>query len=108
MPNTINSAADQGSRWLGVQAAIIERKAGLSEFIEALGGSEPLEWNPRSIGKMSREPTLRAWVSGLLPARRSPENSGIADYFAARKIPFEAECACGNMGLYEKFSLRTA
>jgi len=61
MPNTINSAADQGSRWLGVQAAIIERKAGLSEFIEALGGSEPLEWNPRSIGKMSREPTPRGF-----------------------------------------------
>jgi len=91
MPNTINSAADQGSRWLGVQAAIIERKAGLSEFIEALAGSEPLEWNPRSIGKTSREPTRGGLGQRPGAGAYAPENSGIADYFAARKMPLEPE-----------------
>jgi hypothetical protein len=31
----------------------------LSEFIEALGGGTPLEWTPRSIGKMARKPMPR-------------------------------------------------
>jgi len=54
MPNTINSAADQGSRWLGVQAAIIERKAGLSEFIEALGAFDNCRLEPEPAGYLDR------------------------------------------------------
>ena len=72
-------------------AIVIGTANRLSEFIEALAGSEPLEWNPRSIGKTSREPTRGGLGQRPGAGAYAPENSGIADYFAARKMPFEPE-----------------
>jgi hypothetical protein len=51
--------------------------------------------------KALRTNAARLGLVGSATARRSPENSGIADYFAARKIPLEAEYVCINNDLYE-------